>query len=104
MSSLRTAELGDLHVKPIGEDSTGDQRILRFHLTSNLHHTPVLQFLFEVSKEPAGQGNCVLTTIMARLGKRNFLLFLHMPVGGCQDPSICTAALGRFGVARLARR
>ena len=83
-------------LKPIGEDSVGDKRILRLHLTSSLAKPPVLQLLFEVSKEPPGQGNCVLTTIMARLGKRNFLMFFHIPVGGCQDPSICTAAIGRF--------
>ena len=91
-------------IKPIGEDSVGDQRILRFHVTSSLLKSPVLQLLFEVSKEPPGQGNCVLTTIMARLGRRNFLMFFHIPVGGCQDPSICTAAFGRFGVARLRRQ
>ena len=90
-------------VKPIGEDPVGDQQILRFHLTSGLHRNPILQLLFEVSKEPAGQGNCVLTTIMARFGRRNLLMFFHIPIGGCQDPSICTAAFGRFGVARLRR-
>ncbi len=93
-----------LFVKPIGEDPVGDLRILRLHLTSNLRKNPVLQLLVDVSKEPPGQGNCVLATMMARLGQRNFLLFLHIPLGGCQDPSICTAALGRFGVARLKRR
>lgn len=90
-------------LKPIGEDSVGDQRIVRFHIASSLLRNPVLQLLFEVSKEPAGQGNCVLTTIMARLGRRNFLMFFHIPIGGCQDPSICTAAFGRFGVARFGR-
>ncbi len=93
-----------MFVKPIGEDPVGDLRIVRLHLTSNLRKDPVLQLLFDVSKEPPGQGNCVLTTIMARFGRRNFLMFLHIPLGGCQDPSICTAALGRFGVARLRRR
>jgi hypothetical protein len=93
-----------LFVKPIGEDRAGDLRILRFHLTSSLRRSPVLQLLFDVSKEPPGQGNCVLATLLARLGTRSFLMFFHVPVGGCQDPSICTAAIGRFSVARFRRK
>ena len=90
-------------VKPIGEDPVGDLRILRVHVTSNLRKNPILQLLFDISKEPTGQGNCVLATIMARLGKHSFLMFFHLPVGDCQDPSICTAAAGRFAVARFRR-
>ncbi len=91
-------------VKPIGEDPAPDLRILRLHAKSSLARNPVLQLLFEVSKEPPGQGNCLLTTLMARLGKRSFLLFFHIPVGGCQDASICAAALGRFIVTRFKKR
>src|SRR2546427_7871376 len=83
-------------VKPIGDDLVPDFRILRLHAKSSLARNPVMQLLFEVSKEPPGKGNCLLTTIMARLGKRSFLQFFHIPVGGCQDPSICVTALGRF--------
>src|SRR6266852_3697195 len=93
-----------LIVRPIGEDLVPDLRILRLHVKSSLARNPVLQLLFEISKEPPGQGNCLLTTLMARFGKRSFLLFFHIPVGGCQDPSICTAALGRFIVTRFKRR
>src|SRR6266446_10326904 len=93
-----------LIVRPIGEDLVPDLRILRLHAKSSLARNPVLQLLLEVSKEPPGQGNCLLTTLMARLGKHSFLLFFHIPVGGCQDPSICTAALGRFIVTRFKRR
>jgi len=93
-----------LIVRPIGEDLVPDLRILRLHVKSSLARSPVLQLLFEISKEPPGQGNCLLTTLMARFGKHSFLLFFHIPVGGCQDPSICTAALGRFIVTRLKRR
>jgi hypothetical protein len=93
-----------LVVRPIGEDLIPDLRILRLHVKSNLARNPVLQLLFEVSQEPPGQGNCLLTTLMARLGKHNFLLFFHIPVGGCQDPSICAAALGRFLVTRFKKR
>jgi hypothetical protein len=88
-------------VKPIGEDLVPDLRILRLHAKSSLARNPVMQLLFEVSKEPPGQGNCLLTTLMARLGKRSFLLFFHIPVGGCQDPSISITALGRFIVTRF---
>jgi hypothetical protein len=88
-------------VKPIGEDLVPDLRILRLHAKSSLARNPVMQLLFEVSKEPPGQGNCLLTTIMARLGKRSFLLFFHIPVGGCKDPSISITALGRFLVTRF---
>src|SRR3989442_13618082 len=88
-------------VKPIGEDLVPDLRILRLHAKSSLARNPVLQLLFEVSKEPPGQGNCLLTTLMARLGKHSFLLFFHIPIGGCQDPSICAAALGRFIVTKF---
>ena len=91
-------------VKPIGEDVVEDLRILRLHLTSSLGKSPVLQLLFDVSKEPPGQGNCVLTTILARLGSRSFFMFFHIPVGGCKDPSICTAVAGRFAVARFRSR
>jgi hypothetical protein len=91
-------------VKPIGEDLVPDFRILRLHAKSSLARNPVMQLLFEVSKEPPGQGNCLLTTIMARLGKRSFLLFFHIPVGGCQDPSISITALGRFIVTRFKMR
>ncbi len=94
----------DMMVKPIGEDPVGDVRILRVHLTSSLEKSPIFQFLFDVSKEPPGQGNCVLATVMARLGKRSLLFFFHIPIGGCQDPSICAAALGQFSVGRLRRR
>jgi len=90
--------------KPIGEDLVPDLRILRLHAKSNLARNPVMQLLFEISKEPPGQGNCLLTTIMARLGKRSFLLFFHIPVGGCQDPSISITALGRFIVTRFKKR
>jgi hypothetical protein len=90
--------------KPIGEDLVPDLRILRLHAKSSLARNPVMQLLFEVSKEPAGQGNCLLTTIMARLGKRSFLLFFHIPVGGCQDPSISVTALGRFIVTKFKKR
>jgi hypothetical protein len=93
-----------LIVRPIGEDLVPDLRILRLHVKSSLARNPVLQLLFEISKEPPGQGNCLLTTLMARLGKHSFLLFFHIPVGGCQDPSICTAALGRFIVTRFKKR
>jgi len=93
-----------LIVRPIGEDLVPDLRILRLHAKSSLARNPVLQLLFEVCKEPPGRGNCLLTTLMARLGKHSFLLFFHIPVGGCQDPSICTAALGRFIVTRFKRR
>ena len=89
--------------KPIGEDLVPDLRILRLHAKSSLARNPVMQLLFEVSKEPPGQGNCLLTTLMARLGKHGFLLFFHIPVGGCKDPSICSAALGRFFVTRFKR-
>jgi hypothetical protein len=44
---------------------------------------------------------------MARLGKRSFLLFFHIPVWGCrgcQDPSISVTALGRFIVTRFKKR
>jgi hypothetical protein len=85
-------------VKPIGEDLAEDIRILRFHITSSLSKHPILQLLFDVSKEPPGAGNCVLTTIFARLGPHNFLLFCHIPLGGCNDPSICNVAMGRFRV------
>jgi len=87
--------------KLIGEDTVPDLRMLRLHAKSNLARNPVMQLLFEISKEPPGQGNCLLTTIMARLGKRSFLLFFHIPVGGCQDPSISITALGRFIVTRF---
>ena len=90
--------------KPIGEDLVPDLRILRLHANSDLARNPVLQLLFEVSKEPPGQGSCLLTTLMARLGKRSFLLFFHIPVGGCQDPSISVTALGRFIVTRFKKR
>ena len=90
--------------KPIGEDLVPELRILRLHTNSDLARNPVLQLLFEVSKEPPGQGNCLLTTLMARLGKRSFLLFFHIPVGGCQDPSISVTALGRFIVTRFKKR
>lgn len=93
-----------MFVKPIGEDMVGDLRILRFHLTSSLRRSPVLQLLFDVSKEPPGQGNCVLATLLARLGTRSFLMFFHIPLGGCQEPSICTAAIGRFAVARFRKK
>lgn len=91
-------------VKPIGEDLVADTRVLRFHVTSSLSKNPVLQFLFDVSREPPGLGNCVLTTILARLASHSILLFFHIPVGGCKDPSVCSVAMGRFGVARLRRR
>jgi hypothetical protein len=93
-----------LVVRPIGEDRVPDLRILRLHAKSSLARDPVLQLLFEVCKEPPGQGNCLLTTLMARLGNHSFLLFFHIPVSGCQDPSICSAALGRFFVTRFRRR
>ncbi len=93
-----------MFVRPIGEDTVGDLRILRFHLTSSLLRNPVLQILFDISKEPPGQGNCVLATFLARLGARSFLMFFHIPVGGCQDPSICTAAVGTFVVARFRKK
>src|SRR3989441_5194316 len=93
-----------LIVRPIGEDHVPDLRILRLHVKSTLARNPVLQLLFEVSKEPPGQGNCLLTTLMARLGKHSFLLFFHIPIGGCQDPSICAAALGRFIVTKFKRQ
>lgn len=64
----------------------------------------MLQVLFDISKEPPGQGNCVLATLLARLGTRSFFMFFHLPVGGCQDPSICTAAIGRFAVARFRKK
>ena len=88
-------------VKPIGEDLVEDVRILRFHVTSSLSRNPILQLLLDISKEPAGVGNCVLITIFARLGSRSSLLFFHLPVGGCKDPSICNVAMGGFRVARL---
>ena len=93
-----------LLVRPIGEDLVTDLRILRLHAKSSLARNPVLQLLLEVSKEPPGQGNCLLTTLIARLGKHSFLLFFHIPVGGCQDPSICVTALGRFIVTRFNMR
>ena len=88
-------------VKPIGEDLVEDARILRFHVTSSLNRNPILQLLFDISKEPAGVGNCVLVTIFARFGSRNALMFFHLPVGGCKDPSICNVAMGGFRVARF---
>ena len=88
-------------VKPIGEDLVEDARILRFHVTSSLNRNPILQLLLDISKEPAGVGNCVLITIFARLGSRSSLLFFHLPVGGCKDPSICNVAMGGFRVARF---
>ena len=91
-------------VKPIGEDLVADTRILRFHVTSSLSRNPVFQLLFDISKEPTGLGNCVLTTVLARLGSHSFLFFFHIPVGGCKDPSICNVAMGRFRVARLRRQ
>src|SRR5207253_5108011 len=42
--------------KPIGEDLVPDLRILRLHANSDLARNPVLQLLFEVSKEPPGTG------------------------------------------------
>lgn len=93
----------DIRVKPIGEDAVEDFRIFRLHLTSNLLRDPVFQMLFDVSKEPTGQGNCVLATLLARLGTRSFLMFFHIPVGGCRDPSVCMVA-GRFGVARFGQK
>lgn len=93
-----------LVVRPIGEDLVSDLRILRLHVKSNLARNPVLQLLFEVSQEPPGKGNCLLTTLMARLGKHSFPLFFHIPVGGCQDPFICASALGRFLLTRFKRR
>jgi hypothetical protein len=92
---------GTILVKPIGEDQVEDARILRFHVTSSLGRNPIFQFLFDISREPVGLGNCVLVTILARIGKRSSLLFFHIPVGGCQDPSICSVGMGRFRVARL---
>ncbi|HZD12036.1 MAG TPA: hypothetical protein VE177_00755, partial [Candidatus Binatus sp.] len=92
-----------LWLKPIGEDRIADIPILKLHITSSLAKNPVLQILFDISREPPGQGNCMLTTFMARLGKRSFLLFFHIPVGGCQDPSISSCAAGRFGVTRFGR-
>lgn len=91
-------------LKAIGEDRVADTPILKFHVTSSLLKNPVFQLLFDVSREPAGQGNCMLTTIMARLGRMSFLMFLHIPVGGCQDPSISACVAGRFPVARFGRR
>ena len=91
-------------VKPIGEDLVEDARILRFHVTSSLSRNPVLQILLDISREPPGLGNCVLATIFARFGKRSGLLFFHIPVGGCDDPSICNVALGQFRVARFRKR
>src|SRR5260370_40731828 len=82
--------------KPIGEDLVPDLRILGLHANSNLARNPVMQLLFEVSKEPPGQGNCLLTTIMPRLGKRNFLLSFHIPVGVSQDPPIPVTSLLRL--------
>ncbi|TMI25071.1 hypothetical protein E6H36_07310 [Candidatus Bathyarchaeota archaeon] len=90
-------------VKPIGEDQISDTRILRFHITSSLSRNPVVQLLFDISREPPGLGNCVLTTILARIASHSILFFFHIPVGGCEDPSICNVAMGRFGVARLRR-
>ena len=91
-------------LKPIGEDQVADIPILKVHLTSSLAKSPVLQILFDISREPPGQGNCMLTTLMARFGKRSFLLFFHIPVGGCADPSISSVCAGSFGVARFGRR
>ncbi len=91
-------------LKPIGEDRVADIPILKLHITSSLVKNPVVQILFDISREPPGQGNCMLTTFMARLGHRSFLMFLHIPVGGCQDPSISACAAGKFSVLRLRRR
>ncbi len=77
-------------VKPIGEDLVEDARILRFHVTSSLNRNPILQLLFDISKEPAGVGNCVLITIFARFGSRSALMFFHLPVGDCRTPPYAT--------------
>src|SRR5437016_14108175 len=89
-----------LIVRPIGEDLVSDLRILRLHVKSSLARNPVLQLLFEISKEPPAQGNCLLTTLMARFGNQSFLLLFHIPVGGTLDPSVCSTALSRFLVIR----
>ena len=91
-------------VKPIGEDQVEDSRILRLHVTSSLTRNPVFQFLLDISREPVGLGNCVLATIFARFGKHSSLLFFHIPVTGCRDPSICNVGLGGFRVARLRKK
>ena len=92
-----------LWLKAIGEDRVADIPILKLHITSSLVKNPVLQILFDISREPPGQGNCMLTTFMARLGRRSFLMFLHIPVGGCQDPSISACVGGKFSVLRFRR-
>ena len=93
-----------IQLKPIGEDLVEDVRILRFHITSSLSRNPVLQLLLDISREPVELGNCVLATIFARFGKRSGLFFFHIPVGGCNDPSICNVALGQFRVARFRKK
>ncbi len=99
VSAVRT-----ILVRPIGEDLVEDARILRIHITSSLSRNPILQLLVDISKEPAGLGNCVLATIFARFGSHSALMFFHVPIGGCKDPSICNVAMGQFRVARFRKQ
>lgn len=86
------ARLASLCLKSPGMDRQPDQPLMRSQIFVS-SGTRLLQFFLEISKEPASQGNCLIITGLARLSSflrssLQLLISLHMPMGGCADPSI----------------